>query len=95
MYGAFSGLFGTSNVDTNEYTDEEIAIDEAIQFEENSKSSFKWLALVDKLSCQDVTKDNQVYEINFIAALNRLSYWKEIDKLKQTNKDKQNGTNRY
>ena len=94
MYSAFSGLFGASNVDTNEYTEEELAIEEAIQSEEGGKSSYKWLALVDKLSNQDITKDEEIYKLNYISALNRLSYWKEIDKLKQDNKDNQNGTNR-
>ena len=81
MYGAFSELFGTHNVDTNEYTEEELAIEEAIRSEGNNNSAFKWIAMVDKLSCQDITKQEEVYEYNYIAALNQLSYWKQLDKL--------------
>jgi len=38
---------------------------------------------VDKLSAQDITKDEEIYKYNYIGALNRLAYWKEIDKLKE------------
>lgn len=82
MYASFSGLFGSANVDENEYTEEELAIEKAIQGESSGGSGYKWLALIDKLSGQDITKDEEVYKYNYIEALNRLNYWRQIDKLK-------------
>jgi len=39
--------------------------------------------MVDKLTVQDITKDEEVYKYNYIAALNRLGYWKTLDSLKK------------
>lgn len=35
--------------------------------------------MVDKLSKQDITKHEDVYNQNYINALNILSYWKHLD----------------
>jgi hypothetical protein len=39
--------------------------------------------MVDKLSKGDPSKDVHTYDMNYIAALNRLSYWKYMDDKKQ------------
>jgi hypothetical protein len=41
--------------------------------------------MVDKLTKQDITKSEAVYEQNYIAALNLLGYWKTLDNLKNDN----------
>ena len=45
----------------------------------------KWLTIVDKLAKGDITKHNEVYNINYIHALNMLAHWKEIDRQKNDN----------
>lgn len=47
---------------------------------------WKWYSIVMRLSNDDVTKHNEIYDMTFIAALNALSYWKELEKYK--NKDR-------
>ena len=43
----------------------------------------KWLTIVDKLAKGDITKHNDVYDINYIHALNMLGHWKQTDKQKE------------
>ena len=45
--------------------------------------------MVDKLSNSDITKQNEVYKLNYIHALNMLGFWRHVDKQKQ-NDNKQN-----
>lgn len=42
--------------------------------------------MVDKLSNSDITKQDEVFKINYIQALNTLSFWKHNDEQKQKNK---------
>jgi len=51
--------------------------------DKKSNKSNKWLMIVDKLAKGDITKHNEVYDINFIHALNMLAHWKQIDEQKQ------------
>lgn len=39
--------------------------------------------MLDKLSGSDITKQNEVYKINYIQALNMLSFWKHNDENKK------------
>ena len=57
-----------------------MAIEEAIQ---KDGSIYKWVAMVDKLSNSDITKQDEVFKINYIQALNMLSFWKHNDKNKK------------
>lgn len=43
----------------------------------------KWLTIVDKLAKGDITKHEDVYNINYIHSLNMLGHWKETDKIKE------------
>lgn len=40
----------------------------------------KWIAFMDKLSAKDITKHNNIYEMNYIYCLNVLSLWHHEDK---------------
>lgn len=42
-------------------------------------SKWSWLAMVDRLSGGDVTKHEQVYELNYIYCLNVMGYWHDRD----------------
>ena len=42
-------------------------------------SKWGWVSMVDRLSNSDITKHEQIYELNYIECLNVLSYWKEKD----------------
>lgn len=45
------------------------------------------MAMVDRLSNSDITKHEEVYNTNYIQALNLLSYWKvKDDYINQMNK---------
>jgi hypothetical protein len=44
---------------------------------DNSFGRWGWFALVEKLAKGDITKFEDIYKENWIAALNLLSYWKE------------------
>ena len=83
MYGSYKNLFNSSDSE-EDYTEEEKAIEEAIR--QDKKDNFKWLSIVDKLAGSDITKHNEVYDINYIHALNMLGFWKHMDKQKQDNK---------
>jgi len=39
-----------------------------------------WVAFVDKLANGDITKHEQIYETNYIEALNLMAYWHHRDK---------------
>lgn len=50
-----------------------------------------WISMVDRLSNNDITKHEQIYELNYIECLNVLSYWHEKDKyMEQMNNIKNN-----
>lgn len=50
-------------------------------------NKWSWMAMVDRLSNSDITKHEEVYNINYIQALNLLSYWKvKDDYINQMNK---------
>lgn len=68
--------------DEEEYSLEEIEIQEKIKEENKLSARWKWLAIINKLAKEDITKFEQVYKINYISALNLLSYWKEVDDYK-------------
>lgn len=40
---------------------------------------YTWVSMVDRLSGGDITKHDKVYEMNYIACLNLLSFWRERD----------------
>jgi len=42
-------------------------------------SKWGWVSMVDRLSNSDITKHEQIYELNYIECLNVLAYWKEKD----------------
>jgi hypothetical protein len=42
-------------------------------------SKWGWVSMVDRLSNGDITKHEQIYELNYIECLNVLAYWKEKD----------------
>jgi len=42
-------------------------------------SKWGWISMVDRLSNSDITKHEQIYELNYIECLNVLAYWKEKD----------------
>jgi hypothetical protein len=77
----FKGFFGGKDLDREKMTQEEIELMETEDFieQESGFSRWNWLAIIDKLSGGDPTKHQQVYELNYIACLNILSYWKERD----------------
>ena len=82
-YRNYGNLFNSTKIDEDEYTEEELAIEAAIQKDSNV---FKWVAMVDKLSNSDITKQDEVFKINYIQALNTLSFWKHNDEQKQKSK---------
>jgi hypothetical protein len=46
-----------------------------------------WIAMVDKLAGGDITKHNQIYDINYVECLNLMAYWHHRDKhIEQINK---------
>jgi hypothetical protein len=48
---------------------------------------WSWIAMVDRLSNNDITKHEEVYNTNYIQVLNLLSYWKvKDDYINQMNK---------
>lgn len=50
-------------------------------------NKWSWMAMVDRLSNSDITKHEEVYNTNYIQALNLLSYWKvKDDYINQMNK---------
>lgn len=54
----------------------------------------KWayIAMIDKLSNGDITKHNEVYELNFIYCLNNLGYMRDRDEyINEMNKRAQKG----
>ena len=57
-------------------------MEEAIKKAAKINATYKWLSIVDKLAGQDVTKYEQVYSLNFISCLNSLSYWHNIEAVK-------------
>lgn len=50
--------------------------------QEKNKTN-KWLTIIDKLAMGDITKHNQIYDINYINALNMLAHWKATDEQKK------------
>lgn len=70
---------------------EEDNVDNSFDEEEDNDNGFsprwKWFSLIEKMAQGDITKFEDVYKQNFIAALNLLSYWKERDEyLKEVEK---------
>ncbi len=57
-------------------------VEERIRKDTGTSKNYKWLGMVDKLSCSDITKQDAVYELNYIHALNMLGFWKQVDKIK-------------
>ena len=60
-------------------SDEEIA-DYKAEKEKELNSGFarwSWFAMIEKLAKGDITKFDEIYKINWILALNLLSFWKE------------------
>lgn len=53
-------------------------------------SRWKWYGLVDKLAMNNILNYEGVYKQNWIAALNYLSYHKEMDDYKIEQQKKQN-----
>ena len=54
-------------------------------------SKWSWISMIDRLSNGDVTKHEEIYEMNYIQCLNILSYWHEKDKyMEQMNNIKNN-----
>lgn len=50
-------------------------------------SKWSWIAMIDRLSNGDITKHDEIYDINYIQSLNLLSYWKvKDDYIEQMNK---------
>ena len=49
----------------------------------NFLSRWQWFSIVEKLAKGDITKFDSVYGQKFIACLNLLSYWKELDEIKK------------
>jgi len=45
--------------------------------------------MVDKLSKGNPSNDEDTYKMNYMAALNRLGFWKHIDELKAKKNDTQ------
>lgn len=64
-------------------TAEELMVQEEIESNPSNFNRWKWFSMVDKLACSDITKYDEVYEINYIQALNYLSYHKELDDYKR------------
>lgn len=59
-------------------------------------NKWSWLSMVDRLSNNDITKHDLVYERNYIECLNLLSYWHEKDQyMEEMNKQRQNNLTRY
>lgn len=51
--------------------------------EKENKSGFgrwSWFAMIEKLAKGDITKFDEIYKMNYILALNLLSFWKERDR---------------
>jgi len=63
-------------------SDEEIAEYKAEKEKElnNGFARWSWFAMIEKLAKGDITKFDEIYKINWILALNTLSYWKELDR---------------
>lgn len=54
--------------------------------------SWKWIAMVDRLSNGDITKHDEIYQRNWREVLYLLSYWAEKDKLERMkNMNRKNG----
>lgn len=50
-------------------------------------SKWAYIAMIDRLSNGDITKHNDVYQINFIYCLNQLGYLRDKDEyIEQMNK---------
>jgi len=50
-------------------------------------SRWGWLAMVDRLAKGDITKHEEIYEMNYIECLNLISYWTERDKYLESEKN--------
>lgn len=52
-------------------------------FETKMPESYKWIAMIDRLSSGDITKHDLVYQRNWREVLYLLSYWAERDKIER------------
>jgi hypothetical protein len=74
-------LFKTPEVEVED--DYEIDEDE----EDNGlDKKWLWFGIIERLANGDITKFNEIYKQNYIAALNLLSYWKEKQNYIEKNK---------
>ena len=61
-------------------------------------AGWAYVAMIDRLTGGDITKDEDVLQLEYIACLTRLLYWKEYDewkeKMNKINQQKQKGQRR-
>lgn len=41
---------------------------------------YNWIAMLNRLSNDDITKHKEIYEINYIECLTQMMYWHQRDK---------------
>ncbi len=66
----FEGLFNTPQVEQEEEDGPAVP---------KFSTRWKWFSMIERLAGGDITKFNDVYDVEYISALNTLSYWKERD----------------
>jgi hypothetical protein len=74
--------------------DDEQGVEEEPQEEENTfGKKWKWYGMIDKLAMGDITKYDNIYKLNYILCLNKLSFEKEkqdiIDKMQKAEMQRQ------
>lgn len=91
LFKEFKGLFVGG--EEEQEAEDEFTIENKQGEVDTSFNRWSWFALVEKLAQGDPLKFEQIYELNWIFALNTLAFWKERDKWQAAQQKQQ--TQRY
>ena len=89
----YEGLFETNFVDINEEENEELESKEnkKSNSSEDYNSKWMWYSIVLDLSGGDITRFEEIFNLDVFDVLNYLSYHKETDNLRKERENQQKG----